>query len=70
MQRGQRFEGPEWLLKEEEWPEQPELKKTKSVSEEHRAEREEMLYSAEKERDEWDTLLGRSKLWRTLRVTA
>ncbi|XP_074629542.1 uncharacterized protein LOC141887151 [Acropora palmata] len=29
-----------------------------------------MLYSAEKERDEWDTLLDRSKLWRTLRVTA
>ena len=44
--------------------------KSKSVSEEHRPEREEMLYSAEKERDEWDTLLDRSKLWRTLRVTA
>ena len=29
-----------------------------------------MLYSAEKQRDEWDTLLDRSKLWRTLRVTA
>ena len=27
MQRGQWFEGPEWLPKEEEWPEQPELEK-------------------------------------------
>ena len=70
MQRGQWFEGPEWLLKEEEWPEQPELEKTKSVSEEHRPEREETLYTAKKERDEWDTLLDRSKLWRTFRVTA
>ena len=29
MQRGQWFEGPEWLPKEEEWPEQPELQKKK-----------------------------------------
>jgi len=55
MQRGQWFEGPEWLLKEEEWPEQPQLEKTKSVSEEHRPEREETLYSAKKDRDKWDT---------------
>lgn len=70
MQKGQWFEGPEWLLHEEEWPEQPELEKTKSVSEEHRPEKEETLYSAKKEPDEWDTLLARSKLWRTFRVTA
>jgi len=65
MQKGQWFEGPEWLLHEEEWLEQPELEKTKSVSEEHRPEKEETLYSAKKEPDEWDTLLARSKLWRT-----
>ncbi|XP_068723917.1 uncharacterized protein [Montipora capricornis] len=70
MQRGQWFEGPEWLLKEEEWPKQPELEKTKSCSDEHRPEREETLYSAKKEPDEWDVLLARSKLWRTFRVTA
>ena len=35
MQKGQWFEGPEWLLHEEEWPEQPQLEKTKCVSEEH-----------------------------------
>ena len=69
MQKGRWFEGPEWLLHEEEWPEQPELEKTKSVSEEHRPEKEETLYSV-KEPDEWDTLLARSKLWRTFRVTA
>ena len=70
MQRGQWFEGPEWLLHEGEWPEQPKLEKTKSVSEEHRPEKEESLYSAKKKPDEWDTLLARSKLWRTFRVTA
>ena len=32
MQRGQWFEGPEWLLKEEEWPEQPELKKPEALA--------------------------------------
>ena len=69
MQRGQWFEGSEWLL-HEEWPEQPELEKTKSVSEEHRPAKEGTLYSAKKEPDEWDTLLARSKLWRTFRVTA
>ncbi|XP_068721773.1 uncharacterized protein [Montipora capricornis] len=58
------------LLKEEEWPKQPELEKNKSVSEEHRPEREETLYSAKKEPDEWDALLARRKLWRTFRVTA
>ena len=70
MQKGQWFEGPGWLLREEEWPKEPELEKTKSVSEEHRPEREEALYSAKKERDEWDTFLARSKLWKTFRVTA
>ena len=69
MQRGQWFEGSEWLL-HEEWPEQPELEKTKSVSEEHRPAKEGTLYSAKKEPDEWDTLLARNKLWRTFRVTA
>ena len=70
MLKGKWFEGPEWLLKQEEWPKQPELEKTKSVSEKHRPEREEALYSAKEERDEWDTLLARSKLWKTFRVTA
>ena len=32
MQRGQSFEGPEWLLKEEEWPEQPKFKKKPKAS--------------------------------------
>ena len=50
MQRGQWFEGAEWLLHEEEWPEQPELEKTKSVSEEHRPEKEVELSYA---RDRW-----------------
>ena len=73
MQKGQWFEGlewPEWLLNEEEWPKQPELEKTKSANKEHRPKREEALYSAKKELDEWDTLLARSKLWKTFQVTA
>ena len=32
MQRGQWFEGPEWLLKEEEWPEQPKFNKKPKAS--------------------------------------
>ena len=40
------------------------IRKNEHVSEEQRSEREETLYSA-KERDEWDALLARSKLWRT-----
>ena len=45
------------------------MEKTKSVREEHRPEREKTRYSA-KERNKWDTLLVRSKLWRTLLLTA
>ena len=66
MQRGQRFEGPEWLLKEEEWPEK---KRNKSVSEEHRPEKEEMLYSAEKERDAWDKHNSLTKRHKTKIIT-
>ena len=70
MQLGEWFEGPEWLLNKEEWPEQPKLETTKSISEEHKPVKEEALYSMKKEPDEWDALLDRSTLWRTLRVTA
>ena len=70
MQRGEWFKGPEWLLNKEEWPEQPKQERTKSVSEEHKPVKEEALYSVKKEPDKWEALLDRSKLWRTLRVTA
>ena len=36
-----------------------------SVSEEHKLEKEEVLYSEEKEPDQWDALLARSTLWGT-----
>ena len=44
MQRGQWFEGPEWLINKDEWPVQPKLERTQSVSEEHKPEKEEGRY--------------------------
>ena len=71
MQRGQWFEGPEWLLKEEEGQEQPELKKkTKVLAKSTGKEEKKCFIQQEKKRDEWDTLLDRSKLCSTLQVTA
>ena len=47
MQKGKWFEGPEWLINEEEWPQQPVLERTQSVSEEHKPIREEVLLGTE-----------------------
>ena len=68
MQKGQWFEGPEWLINKEEWTVQLKLERTQSVSEEHKPEKEEVLYPEEKELDQCDALVDRSTLWRTFRV--
>ena len=70
MQKGKWFEGPEWLINEEEWPQQPVLERTQSVSEEHKPIREEVLLALKGEPDEWDALLERNKLWKVFRITA
>ena len=70
MERGGWFTGPEWLLDEKQWPDQPDLKCNKDVNDEHKPIREENLYAKEQKPDEWKALLERSKYWKTLRVTA
>lgn len=69
MQKGKWFEGPDWLMNEDEWPVQPRLERTTSVSEEHKPEKEKVLYAGKREPNEWDAILTRSTLWRTFRVT-
>jgi hypothetical protein len=63
------FAGPNWLLSEDKWPEQPELKKNRETHGEYKT-TEPIFYCNEQETDEWDDLLDRSLYWRTLRVTA
>ena len=70
MQKGKWFEGPEWLINKEEWPQKPVLERTQSVSEEHKPIREEVLLALKGEPDEWDALLERNKLWKVFRITA
>ena len=64
------YTGPQRLLNQENWPEQPKLTCSAKAQEEERAIRETMLYSAEKKPDEWDNLLDRKPYWNTLRITA
>ena len=63
------FAGPNWLLGEDKWPGQPELKKNRETHGEYKT-TEPIFYCNEQETDEWDDLLDRSSYWRTLRVTA
>ena len=64
------YTGPQWLLKKEDWPEQPSLKCTAKTQEEEKPHKEENFYTAEVKSDEWDHLLERKPYWNTLRVTA
>ncbi|XP_028412573.1 uncharacterized protein LOC114535466 [Dendronephthya gigantea] len=70
LQNGSWFNGPDWLLEKEQWPEQPILRVTTSVSQEYKPIKEQALFTKEREPDEWDALLERNTYWRTLRVTA
>ena len=70
METGGWFTGPEWLLDEKQWPDQPDFECTKDVNDEHKPIKEENLYTKEHKPDEWEALLERHKYWKTLRVTA
>ena len=70
MERGNWFAGPDWLLDERKWPQQPKLNNTKETDEEFKATQEAVLRTNECKLDEWDALLERSTYWRTVRVTA
>ena len=70
MERGSWLTGPEWLLDERQWPQQPRLNNTEETDKECKATREVVLRTQERKLDEWDVLLERSNYWRTIRVTA
>ena len=70
MEKAGWFTGPEWLLDEKQWPEQPNLICSKDVNEEYKPIREETLYAKDCETDEWETLLGKNSYWKTMRITA
>ena len=61
MERHGWFRGPDWLLREENWPKQQKLEKTKSVNEECKRDAEDVLYTAKREPDEWELVLARNK---------
>ena len=70
MEKGEWFNGPEWLLNEKNWPQQPKFERTKGVIDEHKPISEKVFKVVEKAPDEWEALLTRSAYWKTLRVTA
>ena len=70
METGGWFTGPEWLLDEKQWADQPDFECTKDVNNEHKPIKEENLYAKKHKPDEWEALLERHKYWKTLRVTA
>ena len=70
METGGWFTGPEWLLDEKQWLDQPDFECTKDVNDEHKPFKEGHFYAEEHKPDEWETLLERNKYWKTLRVTA
>mgnify|MGYP002260043210 CR=1 FL=1 len=70
MERGNWLTGPNWLLNEAQWPQQPKLKCTYVADEECKPTQEGILHTPERKLDEWDVLLERGAYWRTMRVTA
>ena len=64
MERGNWLTGPNWLLNEAQWPQQPKLKCTNVADEECKPTQEGILNTPERNLDE------RGAYWRTMRVTA
>jgi hypothetical protein len=54
------FEGPQWLIDAEKWPEQPKIEQNKSMSEEQKLFVESVFQVREENPDEFDLLLSRS----------
>ena len=69
MEKSGWFEGPDWLLKEEEWPEQPSLKSSVEALHEEKPIRELVSFVVERYHDELDELLRRRTYWQTVRIT-
>ncbi len=69
MERSGWYAGPEWLMEEEMWPEQPNLKSTPDAQLEEKPIREIVSFVAERQYDEFDDLLLRKTYWSTIRIT-
>ena len=70
MERENWLTGPNWLLDEMQWPQQPKLKCTEVADEECRPTQEGILHTQEQKLDEWDALLERGAYRQTMRVMA
>ena len=70
MENSELYEGPQWLLRKEDWPEQPNISSSSKSQEEERPVKEIVAYSNEQKTDEWDELLARRPYWKILRITA
>ena len=70
MEKGGWYDGPDWLLSEEQWPVQPMLKKTQAAVDEQKLVTEVVSQVHESDPDKWDNLLMRKPYWNTLRITA
>ena len=70
MAKGEWFEGPNWVLSEKEWPEQPELMCCTTANSEFKQMKEAVFHTTEVISDEWDNLLERKPYWQTLKITA
>ena len=70
MVKGGWYEGPDWLLNEDEWPAQPHLKSTQATNDEQKVVREVVSNVDARNLDEWENLLMRKPYWNTLRITA
>ena len=70
MEKGEWYEGPQWLLTNQDWPEQPNIKCSSRSQEEEKPVKELMAYTKEENpADEWDELLARQPYWKVLRAT-
>ena len=61
LEREEWFTGPEWLLHEERWPEQPNLKSNTTTDAEHKPVKESVMYKQKTadNPDEWEQLLAK-----------
>lgn len=64
------FEGPDWLLDEEGWPEQPKLETSTIISEECSPAKLNALLTVDREPDEWDVVIEKHPYWKAMRITA
>ena len=70
MEKSGWYVGPQWLLDERHWPEQPNLKSSLETQQEEKPMREIVFFAADRQNDEFDELLLRRAYWSTIRTTA